>query len=282
MDKLEKTLTLIERTMECNYRGAWDLSPPNSHFDSWRAFPTPMISMMLEGKAEVSLKRKRGGATLWSEGDVICLPPAIPRLVRVLSQRNIHYYGVAVSFNILHGIDPLSLFDIPVIYTGDEAKSLGLTLKEIMNSKLIENPFKRAASRNALSTKLLYQLLEPANMLPGMSRRLNDLGRLTAAVNHLIKNYTERPDIDYLARLSCLSKSRFHVVFKEALGFTPYEFVKHQRLDKAVTMLASDKLSIAEIGQALGWNDQFHFSRTFKSFFGFSPRDYRQNNIHAL
>ena len=45
--------------------------------------------------------------------------------------------------------------------------------------------------------------------------------------------------------------------------------------EAAVAMLAKDDRTIAEIGRNVGWNDPFHFSRTFKRFMGMSPKAYR-------
>jgi two-component system response regulator YesN len=52
--------------------------------------------------------------------------------------------------------------------------------------------------------------------------------------------------------------------------------MKNRRLQEAENMLLCTDLSIAEIGDRVGWEDQFYFSRTFKKNTGLSPGDFRR------
>jgi AraC-like DNA-binding protein len=267
---------LMEESLESKFRGQWDMSPESSHFKGWTSFPNPMISLMLEGKAELSIRSPRAETVVWDEGDAVCLLPSMSRAVRILSGGKIHYCGVALSLSVLHGLDPLSFFDLPLLYPNAAAGPLGRVIKDLMAAGRWENPLREAVGRRALCGELLNLLLEPAGMTADAERRLARVEKLAAAVKYLSANYTEKPDLARLARLSCLSKSRFHAVFSGTVGCAPSEFVRRLRLEKAAVMLASGSLSVSEIGQSLGWGDQFHFSRTFKNFFGVSPRTFRE------
>ena len=51
----------------------------------------------------------------------------------------------------------------------------------------------------------------------------------------------------------------------------------HYRMLKAAELLKLTSLSIAEIGSAIGYENQLHFSRAFKTIYGVSPREWRNH-----
>ncbi len=67
-------------------------------------------------------------------------------------------------------------------------------------------------------------------------------------------------------------------IFRENLGVSPQEFLINFRMKKAVQLLTATKLSIKDIGNAVGYPNQLHFSRAFKHVYGMSPRDYRSSH----
>ena len=49
-------------------------------------------------------------------------------------------------------------------------------------------------------------------------------------------------------------------------------------MTKAAELLKLTSLSIADIGNAVGYPNQLHFSRAFKNVYGTSPRSWRSAN----
>jgi AraC-like DNA-binding protein len=266
---------LIEDTLECRLRNQFEMNVDQSHFTGWSSFPTPVISLMLQGEMETTLRGPPLQSIRWSAGEALCLLPAMSRLNQILSGGKVRYFGVFVAYEILGGIDPLSFFHLPVHYRRDVAERMAPVLRKIMAAGELADPFEMAAARKASCLELLRLLLASATMRADTPRRLSGLGRLSAAVAHLRENFAQELDADHLARLAHLSASRFYPVFKTVVGCTPGEFIHRLRLDAAVAMLAKDDRTIAEIGRDVGWNDPFHFSRTFKRFMGMSPKAYR-------
>ncbi len=81
-----------------------------------------------------------------------------------------------------------------------------------------------------------------------------------------------------LAYLCNLSESTFKRRFKEVYRDTPARYIKNKRLERARKLLDVDTMSISEIAFNTGFNDVAHFSRSFKSVFGSSPRAYRSKS----
>jgi transcriptional regulator, araC family len=52
---------------------------------------------------------------------------------------------------------------------------------------------------------------------------------------------------------------------------------------KATELLKLTSLSIGDVGYAVGYENQLHFSRAFKTIYGISPRKWRAQNklIHS-
>lgn len=59
--------------------------------------------------------------------------------------------------------------------------------------------------------------------------------------------------------------------FSSTLGV----YVRQQKIKKALNYLLRTKLSLTEITYLCGFSDQSHFTRTFKSFMGMTPRAFR-------
>ncbi|MBO9201926.1 MULTISPECIES: chromate resistance protein ChrB domain-containing protein [Niastella] len=56
------------------------------------------------------------------------------------------------------------------------------------------------------------------------------------------------------------------------------EYIRKQRIEKAMELMASTTHSLTEIAYLTGFSDQSHFTRIFKKQTGLSPSDYRKKN----
>jgi AraC family transcriptional regulator len=65
-------------------------------------------------------------------------------------------------------------------------------------------------------------------------------------------------------------------VFRKRFGCSVGEFVRQLRVDRAATLLAHPRTSLAEIAFLTGFADQSHFTRIFKRATGLTPAAYRQ------
>lgn len=76
-----------------------------------------------------------------------------------------------------------------------------------------------------------------------------------------------------------ISESKIRKAFKDELGATVGEYIDDLVFIKAKKMLGKNNASIGEISEALGFCDQFYFSRRFKEKFGKAPSKYRKEAI---
>lgn len=97
-------------------------------------------------------------------------------------------------------------------------------------------------------------------------------------LKHLHLNIESQISLKKLSQDLNLSEGYISQCFKKHMGITVMKYAKKIRIERAKVLLLSTNESILDIGLALGFHDQSHFYKTFKSFTGMSPSDYRNKN----
>jgi len=97
-----------------------------------------------------------------------------------------------------------------------------------------------------------------------------DLGWLERTKSYIIANLGQQITVDDLASCANLSRTQFNQRFRAETGCSPYQWVKRRRIREAQRMMAKGH-ALVEIADAMGFADQAHFNRTFKSVIGTAP-----------
>lgn len=100
------------------------------------------------------------------------------------------------------------------------------------------------------------------------------------AIHYMEQNFQNNITIEDIAAVCGINRSYFGKIFKNSMGRSPQEFLMNYRMVKATELLKLTSLSIADIGSAVGYENQLHFSRAFKNIYGISPREWR--NQHKM
>lgn len=98
------------------------------------------------------------------------------------------------------------------------------------------------------------------------------------ALSFIEQNFQNEISVEDIAASCGLNRSYFGKIFHESMGKSPQEFLISYRMTKAAELLKLTELSIADIGNAVGYPNQLHFSRAFKNVYGISPRQWRNEN----
>ena len=80
----------------------------------------------------------------------------------------------------------------------------------------------------------------------------------------------------------CFSPSYLTRLFKEQEGLTPIQFIDETRMKKAIELLNHRTLTVNQIAEAVGYKNQFYFTKRFKRYFGMPPTKYKQKNLVDL
>ena len=98
------------------------------------------------------------------------------------------------------------------------------------------------------------------------------------AMSYIEQHFQNDITIEDIAAFCNLNRSYFGKIFRDAVGKSPQEFLISYRMTKAAELLKLTGLSIGDIGNAVGYPSQLHFSRAFKKTYGISPRQWRDEN----
>jgi len=103
--------------------------------------------------------------------------------------------------------------------------------------------------------------------------------RINRVVDFIERNLGRDLSLEDLAGIANFSKYHFHRIFCSMVGETLFHFVMRLRVEKAASFLAANpKMPMTEIASECGFADSAHFSRSFKAYFGVTPRAYRESS----
>lgn len=116
------------------------------------------------------------------------------------------------------------------------------------------------AGENVLATQLLGTIRTPTQI------RFEDV---------IEANLYNNLSIPELAHLTASSESTFKRLFKKYYQESPAKYLRTKRLEKSRKLLRSSELSVSEIAWDCGFENPAHFSTTFSSSYGMSPKEFR-------
>ena len=71
-----------------------------------------------------------------------------------------------------------------------------------------------------------------------------------------------------LANVANVSEDYVGQYFKMLTGINPQDYIEYQRMEHAVELLRTTKMSVRDIGKACGYKDTAYFCRRFKMMYG--------------
>lgn len=101
--------------------------------------------------------------------------------------------------------------------------------------------------------------------------------RLCDAIDYLNENLAAPLGVQELATHVGVSRRWMEYAFREALGQSPYQYIRRRRLKLAQRLLEKDsRVKIYEIARQTGFSSAKQFSMAFSQEFGSSPREYQR------
>ncbi len=109
----------------------------------------------------------------------------------------------------------------------------------------------------------------------GSSRRSAE-ENVAYAVRYMKEHYMEDIDLGRLSSDMGFTSAYMTKLFNRYVGETPLKYLTSLRIQEAARLLKETSLSIAEVGEQVGYPDQFHFSKTFRKLTTKNPSAYRK------
>jgi len=98
-------------------------------------------------------------------------------------------------------------------------------------------------------------------------------------LDHIEENLAQSHTPEELSKVAALSPFYFQRLFTRLVKRPVNEYIKMRRLARACETLEDKSKRILDIALECGFNSHEHFTKTFKSAFGITPEEYRNNPV---
>ena len=107
----------------------------------------------------------------------------------------------------------------------------------------------------------------------------SEIGRISSVLSHVRTHLGSKITRKDMAEIACLSPTRFHAVFKNAVGIAPIDYVLRCRIKLAQELLVNTGKTTEQIAIECGFRTSFYFSRMFSRHVGQSPSAFRKASL---
>lgn len=176
-------------------------------------------------------------------------------------------------------------------YDTDFFKSLNFPLNSIIKfgdidfiSDIIRNLYIEFYSSNIKRNEMLdclmkVMLIKISEMMSvsSLTKFSNQhYGKLLNLREKIYKNPSQKWSVDLLCNEMNMSRSYFQLIYRETFGITCISDVINCKIEYAKKMLTTTNLSVSEISEECGYENEEHFMRQFKKHTGVTPTAYRK------
>lgn len=151
------------------------------------------------------------------------------------------------------------------------SKQLGELFLGIMSE--FRNPKNHMNMRISAKMIIILSELSDAFTLETSSKAIDKSDEI---VEYIHEHYTKELTNSDIAKHFNFHPQHINKIIKKKTGYSLHKYVIMRRISKAIDLLETSEMSIAEIAEKTGFQNTCHFSRYFKEFMGSSPRSYRQ------
>lgn len=138
-------------------------------------------------------------------------------------------------------------------------------------SNILEN-------REIIRKKLQQASVSPEAPTEEIAMPTNLDNEFMQKVTTLVKeNLGKDLTVDTLCAGMNMSRTSFYNKIKALTGMAPNDFIRNIRMQEAATLLRSQKYTVAEVADMMGFADPKYFTDTFKKFYGVPPSIYKKS-----
>lgn len=164
---------------------------------------------------------------------------------------------------------PTNLMAIPLLQQGliYNGNTFNQELNEVTSLFTSGEPIKNNLAV-AFLTKIIYQWI---CLIAEKGIKNPQLIRLEKLITLLHASPQQRWTVGDMAKRMQCSEAWLRQIFLRYTGKTPKEYYQDARLDLAMSLLKQEGNSVGKVADMLNFCDLFHFSKAFKSKFGYAP-----------
>lgn len=120
-----------------------------------------------------------------------------------------------------------------------------------------------------------------AEKMNGEFENYGEKQKMQQAIAYIQEHFSGDLNMATVSNYISMNYSMFSSAFKLYTGTNFVNYLKNMRINEAKKLLAETDLRIVEISQKVGYDNEKHFMKTFKSLCGVSPTEFRRNTMYG-
>lgn len=231
-----------------------------------------VLHYIAKGKGYFSYKGKN---ILLQQGDLFLLLPNEITFYQADAQDPWSYYWLGISGTKAADYFNLTELSQTAIFHSshpDQTSNLARLMRDTIYFSETNPPNDNKALY--LYSKIYQLLFLLSQLSPNLSRtsRSEKESIYLKAKHYLDRNYQKNISIQALADELSINRSYLSVLFKQFASKSPKEYLTQVRMNRAKQLLIHTNESVKAIAFSVGYQDPLVFSKAYKQFHGFSPR----------
>lgn len=240
------------------------------------------LAFFTGGKGSIIIENKRYSI---KEGMLFYICPEVQHSIEIdttepICIRSVHFSYTHVNFNdskwaISDEVKMLPLHSVQELKDYYHIDDIFKKLVDSWNSKLPGYEF----MTKTLLQQLLIAIFQNTRK---QNQNYSTSLKMEKIIKYMHQNLNNRVTLTELSEMVQLSSPYLSRTFKETTGYSVIEFFNKMKIDKAKELIIEGNKGVKEVAQALGFTDEFYFSRIFKKIEGVSPSEYYSRNVHGV
>ena len=215
---------------------------------------------------------------------VVCQTANGQDALKRLEKENIHLVITDIRMPVMGGLELAKEIHLKypsiktVILSGyaefeyaKEALSQGVV--DYLLKPVAADQLENTLSKVKLELEKTYELEEDTSLTGQNAAQVVEYATL-----YLKEHYMDDVDFSAFSQKLGFSSAYLTKLFNKYKGCTPLKYLTDIRIHQARDLLLNTDLTIREVGERVGYPDQFHFSKTFRKTTGASPSAFRSQS----
>ncbi len=217
-----------------------------------------------------------------TKGDIIIIPPFVSH--KIDTEKNSLHDNYWLHFNMNFGGDELVNSLIKKWNGYSNHIGTDTELLSLYNSLEKENTQNSPCSysvMNSVLTQLIAYIIRKYEINSADFTRQIKSEFFMKTYDFINLNINSIKTVSDVCDKMNISISYCNKLFRENLNCSPAKYIVQLKLKEATNQLKYSEKSVLEISDTLNFANPFHFSNTFKKYYGESPSQYRKNNFNC-
>ncbi len=166
------------------------------------------------------------------------------------------------------------IYTMPAIFREDKVKEIIQNCFAVYNNTDSDTEFLISQNIYSMLLTIFHSICHEKEHL-AVNPKMEFINKVSAYINN---NLYGRISLSDLAKQVNLSTYHFCRIFSKYFGLTPVKFILSKKVEISKYLLTCTNEPLSSIASSLGFSDQSHFSKVFKSFENKSPLHYRKTS----